>query len=94
MERTSYVGIDPPEEVTTRKSLEEGEERDGFGRWVGDLYGAGEVLRKKREGRGWNGVYDGYVDEDVRGLLVWEGGETGRQVYAGRLPWDESSIAS
>lgn len=81
------MGVDPPEEITSRRVLDEGEKRDGFGRWVGDLYGVGEELRGKRIGRGWRGCYRGEVDEDVKGLLEWRGGETGREVYAGRLPW-------
>lgn len=81
------MGVDPPEEITSRRVLDEGEERDGFGRWVGDLYGVCEALRGKRIGRGWSGWYRGGVDEDVKGLLEWGGGETGREVFAGRLPW-------
>lgn len=94
LERLAYVGIDPPEDVTPRKTLEEGEEMDGFGRWVTDLYGAGEVLSGKRMGRGWKGFYAGVMDEDINGLLKWEGGESGTEVYAGVLPWDEMNIAN
>ncbi|KAI9881521.1 MAG: hypothetical protein M1830_000084 [Pleopsidium flavum] len=93
LERVSYLGIDPPEEITPRRTLEEGEERDGFGRWVGDLYGVGEVLARKRVGRGWKGVYEGFLDEHVRALLEWKSGEGGREVFGGRLPWDEVGVA-
>lgn len=88
-----YIGIDPPEEVTARRVLEKGEAREGWGRWVGDLYGVGdgEGLGGKRVRRGWGGVYSGVVvgGEGVRGLLEWEGGGTGREVFGGGLPWVE-----
>ena len=89
------MGIDPPEEVTPNRELEEGERRMGWGVWEGDLYGRGPVLGGKRRGRGWvEGEGEGYVDvgvsdEGVRGLLEWRGGETGVEVFGARLPWDE-----
>ncbi|KAL6721370.1 hypothetical protein ACLMJK_000473 [Lecanora helva] len=90
-DRVTYVGIDPPECVTSKSSLEEGEERRGYGVWKGDLYGVGEVLGGKRVGRGWReeclgGLGEG-VEEGVRGLLGWRGGESGVEVYGGDLPW-------
>ncbi len=81
------MGIDPPEHVTPKASLEKAEERDGWGRWVGDLYGFGEGLRRTRAERGWEGRFEGQVEAGVRALLDWEGGETGREVYEGALPW-------
>jgi len=88
--RVSFVGVDPPEEVTPRRVLEEGEAREGWGRWVEDLYGVGdgEGLGGKRVRRGWGGRYSGVVvGEGVRGLLEWGWGGTGREVFMGGLPW-------
>ena len=87
------MGIDPPEEVTPRGVLERGERERGVGVWEGDLYGMGGVLGGKRGGRGWEEGVVGVVGEGkeggVVGLLGWRGGGDGREVYGGRLPWDE-----
>jgi hypothetical protein len=53
----------------------------------------GEVLGGKRRVRGWKGEKSdelgGDLEEVVRELLRWEGGETGKKVFGGRLPWEE-----
>lgn len=88
-----FIGIDPPESVSPRRLLEEGERERGWGVWRGDLYGGGELLGGKRRGRGWRDEVEGLVgegcEEDVRGLLEWGGGRTGVEVFGGALPWDE-----
>lgn len=88
----TYIGIDPPEDVTPRKELESGERERGYGVWEGDLYGVGSVLGGKRGKRGWE---DGALEvvgkgkeEGVEGLLRWRGGAEGKEVYRGRLPWN------
>ncbi len=91
-ERVTYVGIDPPENVTSRESLERGERERGYGVWKRDLYGVGEVLGGKRRQRGWRegepeGLGEG-VEEGVRGLLGWRGGASGVEGFGVRLPWD------
>lgn len=88
-----YLGIDPPEHVSCRRELLEGEERRGWGVWRGDLYGCGSVLAGKRRMRGWGGKEEEGVigrgcGEGVGGLLKWKGGESGVEVYGGSLPWD------
>ena len=85
--------MDPPEHVTPRSVLDEGERKRGYGIWKGDLYGVGELLGAKRRGRGWvegalGGMGEG-SEEVVRGLLRWSGGESGVQVYGGLLPWEK-----
>ncbi|KAL8681466.1 MAG: hypothetical protein Q9186_002412 [Xanthomendoza sp. 1 TL-2023] len=93
----TFIGIDPPESVTPKAVLEEGERMRGYGVWKGDLYGVGEVLEGKRRGRGWEarkveevlGGLEGEEREVVRRLLGWRGGEDGRVVFAGWLPWRE-----
>lgn len=94
--RVRYVGIDPPETVTSQESLIKGEEERGYGVWKGDLYGVGDVLGKKRVERGWEeemwGVVGEGLEDGVRGVLRWKGGGSGVEVYGGRLPWDEASM--
>lgn len=93
VEKVTYVGIDPPEHISPKEELEAGEEKRGYGIWKGDLYGVREVLREKREKRGWSKaeeekVLSGVSEEGPRGLLVWKGGLEGVEKYQGELPWD------
>lgn len=50
-------------------------------------------MRRKRSERGWKDEVEGIVgegcEEGVRGLLGWDGGRTGVEVFSGALPWDE-----
>ena len=92
LSRVTYIGLDPPENVTPRNVLEQGELERGYGVWEDDLYGVGSVLGEKREKRGWE---EDALETVVRGkdgsvdrLLEWKGGVDGREVYTGRLPWD------
>ncbi|KAL8895988.1 MAG: hypothetical protein Q9192_003330 [Flavoplaca navasiana] len=95
--KTSYIGLDPPESVTSRNELLEGERVRGYGAWKEDLYGVGEVLGEKRVGRGWSvekagailEKFEGEEREIIRGLLERKGGEDGKELYSGRLPWDQ-----
>ena len=78
--------------MTPKRVLEQGERENGYGVWEGDLYGVGGVLGEKRAKRGWD---DGVLrvlgtgkEEAVKGLLEWNGGADGREVYEDELPWD------
>lgn len=90
--RLTYIGIDPPEDVTPRNILEKGEKERGYGVWKEDLYGVGSVLGEKREKRGWRDsvleIGGKGREESVIELLQWTDGADGKQVYEGRLPWD------
>lgn len=87
------MGIDPPESVTPRSALQDvrGGVVGAMREWEGDRYGVGEGLGGKRRRRGWEwgneGVLGEGVERGVRGLVEWRGGETGREIYAGELPW-------
>ncbi len=90
----NFIGIDPPESVSPRRLLEEGERERGWGVWREDLYGMGELLGGKRRARGWRDEVKDIVGEGgekgVRGLLGWGGGRDGVEVFGGTLPWDEN----
>lgn len=93
VERVTYIGINPPEEVTPAKQLIAGETLRGRGAWEQDLYGTGISLGQKREKRGWGGDQQERIimkglEDDIRGLIRWKGGENGSEVYTGNLPWD------
>lgn len=96
-DRVTYVGIDPPETVTSQDSLFKGENERGYGVWKADLYGVGDVLGKKRTERGWDAktleiVGDG-LEDGVCALLRWTGGESGVEMYGGNLPWHQDPMA-
>ena len=87
-----YIGVDPPEDVTPRSVLDQGESEKGYGVWEQDLYGVGSVLGSKREKRGWKACAVEVVgkgkEESIDALLKWEGGANAKEVYGGRLPWE------
>ena len=65
-----------------------------YGRVETDLYNHLEVEKKRRR-KGWTSD-----DEDlsrvpgykwIKGLMEWDGGTSGTEVYQGKLPWDELS---
>lgn len=80
--------------MAKRVMWEEGERR-ACREWGWDLYGVDEDgLGKKRRMRGWVGEGEGVVvwegeGEGVRELMGWKGGESGREVFPGRVPWEE-----
>ena len=88
-----------------KSQIERGEGR-AKEEWEGDLYGVGgEGLGGKRRRRGWReGIEGGLVDEivrvlgeggvgeEVRGLVGWRGGETGREIYGGKVPWGSEEM--
>lgn len=92
-----FIGIDPPEIVTPRKWLEEEERKKGYEVWKRDMYGRGEWVGRKRRERGWKDEVEGVVgegcEEGVRGLLGWDGGRNGVEIFGGVLPWDEDGRA-
>ena len=53
-------------------------------------------MGRKRSERGWKDEVGGIVgegcEEGVRGLLGWDGGRTGVEVFGGALPWDEDGV--
>ncbi|KAL9581453.1 MAG: hypothetical protein Q9203_005889 [Teloschistes exilis] len=99
-DRVTFVGIDPPEEVTPRRELEEAERERGYGMWSRDMYGWGEYLRGVRKARGWREESEGKllsslkeeVREEVRRFMEWKGGDSGTDLYPGKLPWSPENF--
>ncbi|SMY18812.1 unnamed protein product [Zymoseptoria tritici ST99CH_1A5] len=92
--RLRGLGINPPFTAQEAEETEIGERERGYAPWKEDLYGVGEVLGRKRRERGWDDerVKDGWMDElsdEVRELLEWKGGSTGREIFPKALPWEE-----
>ncbi|KAG8529458.1 uncharacterized protein KY384_006095 [Bacidia gigantensis] len=96
-ERVSYIGIDPPEEISSRGELDINE-AEAVGAWERDLYGVGTELAGKRRKRGWK---DDLVSQlcaegggnalevEVCKLLGWGGGRDGTMVFPETLPWEK-----
>lgn len=78
--------------MTPKGELEKGELERGYGIWEGDLYGVGSVLGEKRRKRGWQDrtleAVGKVKEESIIELLEWRGGADGKEVFEGRLPWD------
>jgi hypothetical protein len=93
MGRLRVLGINPPFTAREMEETEKGERERGVVEWERDLYGVGEVLGGKRNARGWRGEEDlGWmegIEDGVKALLKWKGGESGKEVFPGRLPWEE-----
>ena len=97
-----YVGIDPPFDEKRMAEILEGDRLRGYGAWKEDWYGQGEVLREKRERRGWDeGIFmrqmtirvlDGGVEKkiliDLMVFVRWDGGGDGVTLFPGKMPWE------
>lgn len=83
-------GINPVMSVGDYENTLSGEKR-AFDSWKEDLYGARPPLSSKRDQRGWqktsmNALGDG-LEEEVKKLLKYDGGENGETLFEGALPW-------
>lgn len=90
----TFKGVDPAEHVVRREVLDAGESARGYKAFQGDPYGTGTLLQAKRQGRGWRNEYENLwnatIGDGVTELLSWSGGESGREIFPGQLPWDTS----
>ena len=97
VERFTFIGIDPPEDVVPRLDLDIGEENKGYGSFKRDPYGAHTFLKDKREARGWTTgqllkVCHSGIPMDAKPLLIWKGGKTGIEMFYKPLPWDPAGF--
>lgn len=91
--RMRVQGINPPFTLDELGETEDGEMERGYGRFEKDLYGVREMLDGKRRARNWDpniaeAVY-GSLEPEVTELLNWDGGGTGRDIFPGKLPWEQ-----
>lgn len=94
LDHVTYLGIDPPFDAVRIAEIEEGDRLRGFGAWEQDLYGVGEVLKSKREKRGWDEpsfrkeVLEQYEHAEIKGriegLVEWS---SPSELYPERMPW-------
>ena len=88
-----FLGIDPPEDVVKREVLDAGESKNGYRAFKDDPYGVGTFLQGKRRTRGWENarVWEPSIantDNRVLNLLLWSGGNSGRETFPDQLPWE------
>jgi len=89
-QRIRVHGINPPFSLEELEETRRGEHQRGFKLFSEDPYGAHSPLADKRRERNWNphDIARLTQDEAVQWLLRWTGGETRREVFLGRLPWE------
>ncbi|GAB7326855.1 hypothetical protein MBLNU13_g10785t1 [Cladosporium sp. NU13] len=85
-------GINPPMTLEELQDVQDGERKRGYDPFVKDPYGAGELLAKKRIARGWDtGAIEkptSGLEHEVKRLLEWKGGASGKETFNQRLPWE------
>ena len=89
-QRIRVHGINPPFSLDELEDTQQGEHQRGFKLFSEDPYGAHSPLADKRRERSWNVLDVARLtqDEAVQSLLRWTGGETRRDGFPGRLPWE------
>jgi hypothetical protein len=80
----------PEHELETTKALEH---QHGYLPFSTDLYGAGEMLSQKRQNRRWDPAISipelaNGLEDIVKQLLQWTGGQDGTEVFPHPLPWE------
>lgn len=90
-DRIRVQGIDPVMSEEEFSDTKNGEKQRGFLPWTRDLYGTRDPLRQKRIQRGWQDitldVLSAGLEQEVKELLRYNGGEDGQTLYCGNLPW-------
>jgi hypothetical protein len=90
--RIRVFGINPPMTLEELRDVQDGERKRGYDPFVKDPYGAGELLANKRIARGWDaGVVEilaSGLENEVKRLLEWKGGASGKETFNERLPWE------
>jgi hypothetical protein len=90
--RLRVFGINPPMTLTELRDVQDGERRRGYEPFLKDQYGAGELLTNKRIARGWDAgaieVLASGLEDEVKRLLEWKGGASGKETFNERLPWE------
>ncbi|KAL1310646.1 hypothetical protein AAFC00_000914 [Neodothiora populina] len=95
--RIKVMGINPP---FSSKELAEvtNFEAKCTRQWEQDPYGVREPLAGKRKQRKWEGnastgvlggIQDVQVKEQLKTLMRWTGGDSGREIFPYPLPWDK-----
>ena len=92
-DRIRVQGINPPFTLAELQQTERGELERAHSLFVKDMYGVRSPLAEKRKARNWNAevaasAYED-VEQEVKDLFRWDGGESGGQIFPGRLPWED-----
>jgi hypothetical protein len=95
LDRVTFVGIDPDYmlvDIERAASVRAGERRNGFEAWERDLYGTGEELERKRQGRNpWNIGQRLFEFEEARKACSIESVTVGQKEVLGMgpYPWEK-----
>lgn len=84
-------GINPPFTLEELEQTQRGEHERAYELFAEDPYGVRSPLADKRKARNWNlDVLEGLaVDDEVQQLLNWKGGASGKDIFPGKLPWED-----
>ncbi|TID16377.1 hypothetical protein E2P81_ATG11804 [Venturia nashicola] len=93
LNRIRVLGINPPFSQNELESTIAMEHRHAYLPFSSDLYGTGEALARKRSNRRWDpdtSILDlsNGLEDVVKQLLLWAGGDDGIEVFPQALPWE------
>ncbi|TKA62428.1 hypothetical protein B0A55_11364 [Friedmanniomyces simplex] len=89
--RIRVQGINPPFTLEELQQTQKLEHERAYELFVQDPYGMRSPLADKRRARNWDPAVARSLAAEgpVEQLLEWNGGESGREIFAGKLPWEE-----
>jgi hypothetical protein len=91
----AILGLTRPEhDLETTKTLEQ---QHGYLPFSTDLYGIGPELSMKRQTRRWKpetsiSILSDGLEDVVKRLLQWKGGQTGTEIFPQELPWEREIL--
>ena len=88
-EKIRVQGINPPFSLIELEQVQRGEYENAAKLYAEFPYGTHSETAAKWGDRNWSPGMDRKqsVDADVEALLRWRGGECGKEIFAGKLPW-------
>jgi hypothetical protein len=92
-QRIRVQGLNTPFTWAELKDVWQSEEKRGYDVFVEDPYGVRPPLSEKRISRHWKAaaieeLSFPELEPEVKKLLEWEGGESGREIFLEKLPWE------
>ncbi|KAH9829758.1 hypothetical protein Tdes44962_MAKER02235 [Teratosphaeria destructans] len=92
--RLRVLGLNPPFTLEELEQTQWGEYERAYKLFAADPYGVRAPLADKRAARNWKAesVEQGFagVEDVVKRLLGWDGGDGGAAIFPERLPWQDT----
>lgn len=92
LNRLRVLGLNPPFSLQELEETQKMEHQQAYQLFAQDPYGVRSPLAGKRRARNWDPAVfqDLDVEESVRPLLAWRGGESGQEILSHMLPWEDT----